>query len=92
MSMIRKLGRVFRRRSPKKDVGISSSAKDSSAPGPRQDSSKATSNYDPPKVNEKSDSGQSLWDCAYDALKLENPELVLKYETLLSIELSKKCM
>jgi hypothetical protein len=92
MSTLQKLGRVFRRRSPKKDVRISSSAKDSSAPGPHQDSSKVTSNYDPPKVHGKSDSGQSLWDCAYDALKQENPELVMKYETLLSIELSKKCM
>lgn len=43
-----------------------------------------------PKDQEEMRNVQSLWDCAYEALKKNNPQLVTKYERLLSIELSKK--
>jgi hypothetical protein len=33
---------------------------------------------------------QSLWDHAYDALEKDQPDLVTKYEKLLSDDLSKK--
>ncbi|PQE14555.1 ankyrin repeat protein [Rutstroemia sp. NJR-2017a WRK4] len=101
MSAVRKLGRVFGcclpNEKPKRppDVGKISSSPPPAVPSSTQsvlhkDSSKVTSNYRPPKIHEKPASEHSLWDCAYEALKQENPELVMKYETLLSIELSEK--
>jgi len=103
MSTVRKLGRVFGCCLPNEktkgppDVGRTSSSPPLAVPSSTQsvlhkESSKVTSNYHPPKIHEKPDSEHSLWDCAYEALKEENPELVLKYETLLSIELSEKSM
>jgi hypothetical protein len=43
--------------------------------------------HDPEKAGEEDD-GKSLWDRAYEALRNEDSKLVLKYEKLLSTELS----
>jgi hypothetical protein len=42
-----------------------------------------------PQDREKLNHAQSLWDCAYDTLKKDQPDLVTKYEKLLSEDLSK---
>jgi hypothetical protein len=43
-----------------------------------------------PEDHENLNHAQSLWDHAYDALKKDQPDLVTKYEKLLSDDLSKK--
>lgn len=51
------------------------------------ESSSTLALHDPEKAEEEDD-GKSLWDRAYEALRNEDSKLVLKYEKLLSAELS----
>lgn len=52
-------------------------------------SSSTVSIYDPERELGEATDGKSLWDRAYDALRNDDPKLVLKYEKLLSTELSR---
>ncbi|KAM0147381.1 hypothetical protein ACHAPG_010622 [Botrytis cinerea] len=71
---------------------IPSATKDSPAQGtPHKSNSQSATipSHHLPSVHEE-ENINSLWDCAYDAVKKENPELVTKYEKLLSTELLEK--
>ncbi|TEY39703.1 hypothetical protein BOTCAL_0453g00070 [Botryotinia calthae] len=90
---------VFRRYLSKKDKkaqpnagSIPSAAKESPVQGKplKANSQAATIPSDHLPSIHKEDNIKSLWDCAYDAVKKENPELVMKYEKLLSTELLEK--
>ncbi|EMR87686.1 putative ankyrin repeat protein [Botrytis cinerea BcDW1] len=78
---------------PQPNVGsIPSATKDSPAQGtPHKSNSQSATipSHHLPNVHEE-ENIKSLWDCAYDAVKKENPELVTKYEKLLSTELLEK--
>ncbi|KAM3149290.1 hypothetical protein ABEW05_010451 [Botrytis cinerea] len=78
---------------PQPNVGsIPSATKDSPAQGtPHKSNSQSATipSHHLPSVHEE-ENIKSLWDCAYDAVKKENPELVTKYEKLLSTELLEK--
>jgi hypothetical protein len=92
-----RLGRLLSKKSPKtqQDAGPTPS---SAADGPtqqerREDGSNATvPKHRLPMDQDEMRNVRSLWDCSYDALKEENPQLVIKYEKLLSAELAQKRM
>jgi hypothetical protein len=58
----------------------------------REDGSRTSITSRNPSKDGGSDTAQSLWDRAYGTLKTENPQLVKKYESLLSRELQKTSM
>jgi hypothetical protein len=99
VSKSEELKSAFRSWLPKKDQkaqpnagSIPSAAKDSPAQGkPHKANSQAATvpSHHPLSVH-KEENIKSLWDCAYDAVKKENPALVTKYEKLLSTELLEK--